>query len=373
MSQQTKVCEAWLANPLVNPRTGRAIKVNGPTYKALQKECHSLRLSPTKKAKTPKVKTPKVKTPKPKTPKQTPIYVKYSYEKLVEEYTKHASEINSSYHLSRQDIAKFKPLSLPYKLYTQTIDHKDIALFANLVHLDLQLRGEITNKSEFIDILSNSYKHVFDTSKSTPYDLITIIGLGCDEKGATSFERYLKSIIDENDLNINSNVVECNVSLMQTLKVIAKTYCFMKPSLNDEFVKRIIAKIEPLLNESKHILLLGHSYGGSIAATVAKGFNNHKNAHLLQVATFGSIYVATTKEVSNVKLKQYMAQGDVALKCAKLTPPKTMPSSHHYDEKSNVIWITPAPDLIDKWDIHNIAYLDIMKKILFTQNVDVFM
>lgn len=32
-------CNAWKANPLVNPRTNRVIKVGGPTYKKLAKEC----------------------------------------------------------------------------------------------------------------------------------------------------------------------------------------------------------------------------------------------------------------------------------------------------------------------------------------------
>lgn len=32
-------CSEWLKNPLINPKTGRAIKRDGPTYKKLQKEC----------------------------------------------------------------------------------------------------------------------------------------------------------------------------------------------------------------------------------------------------------------------------------------------------------------------------------------------
>lgn len=34
-----KDCDAWRATPLVNPRTGRRIKKNGPTYKVFVKEC----------------------------------------------------------------------------------------------------------------------------------------------------------------------------------------------------------------------------------------------------------------------------------------------------------------------------------------------
>lgn len=37
------VCAQWRANPTVNPLTGRAIKVDGPTYKKLQKDCIGVR------------------------------------------------------------------------------------------------------------------------------------------------------------------------------------------------------------------------------------------------------------------------------------------------------------------------------------------
>ena len=35
----SNVCEKWLQNKLVNPKTGKTIKMNGPTYKKLLQEC----------------------------------------------------------------------------------------------------------------------------------------------------------------------------------------------------------------------------------------------------------------------------------------------------------------------------------------------
>src|SRR5579864_531325 len=32
-------CESWLRNPLINPKTGRQIKLDGPTYRKIEKEC----------------------------------------------------------------------------------------------------------------------------------------------------------------------------------------------------------------------------------------------------------------------------------------------------------------------------------------------
>ena len=34
-----EICMKWLENRTINPRTGRSIDVEGPTYKALQEEC----------------------------------------------------------------------------------------------------------------------------------------------------------------------------------------------------------------------------------------------------------------------------------------------------------------------------------------------
>ena len=36
---QRQICEEWLRNRTINPRTGREIRPNGPTYQALEQEC----------------------------------------------------------------------------------------------------------------------------------------------------------------------------------------------------------------------------------------------------------------------------------------------------------------------------------------------
>ena len=355
-----QVCREWLANPLINPRTGRTIQKNGPTYKALQSEC---RLPP--------------KAPPPPSlvrPKQSLKLHKYTYEQLVEIYVK-----ETKFPLTLTQIsAKFDPMKISLRdLPVVQLLYKDISLFVNRVFVELKLRRKVESQAEMLRILS-SLRHVLDDRSPRPnktFEFITIIGAGCNKSNSRVFEQWIHRHIDHNGLNINSNVVECNESLFGILKVIAKTYCFMKPSVSDPFVKPILANVENMLNQNKNVVILGYSYGGSIAATIAKALNNHRNANLLQVATFGSIYVASFKEVSHVKIRQYMAVGDVALKCANLTPPKAFIQSDllHYDDINlNVTWIKPHVHMTDKWDIHNKAYSDIADKIVLTQDVVVF-
>jgi hypothetical protein len=42
MSWTEAECDQWRANPLVNPKTRKTIKLNGPTYKQILKHCQSL-------------------------------------------------------------------------------------------------------------------------------------------------------------------------------------------------------------------------------------------------------------------------------------------------------------------------------------------
>lgn len=356
MSEQ--VCREWLANPLVNPRTGRQIKKDGPTYKSLQYEC-------------------KRNTAKPLTvrPKKSPDG-KYTYEKLVEIYVNNSIAVTPEKPLALWQIsARFDPKQISlHQLPAAQMLYKDISLFVNRVFLELKLRRKLESQAEMLNILS-SLRHILDHRSSKTYEFITIVGAGCTKSSAHTFEQWIRRHIENNDLKISSNVVECNESLLGILKVIAKTYCYMKPSVSDSFVKPIVANVENMLNQNKNVVILGYSYGGSIAATIAKAVNNHRNAHLLQVATFGSIYVASSKEVSHVKIRQYMALGDVALKCANLTPPTAFVSSnklYHDDVILNVTWIKPHVHMTDKWEIHNKAYEDIADKIVLTQDVVVF-
>ena len=64
-------CTKWYLNQGINPRTGRKIKIGGPTYKKLEKECgpKSKKSSPKSKKSSPKSKK---SSPKPKKSKRKP-------------------------------------------------------------------------------------------------------------------------------------------------------------------------------------------------------------------------------------------------------------------------------------------------------------
>jgi len=56
-------CSSWLKNKTVNPRTGRKIKVGGPTYKALERECEVVELGEDDLAKCVKWRRNPLKNP----------------------------------------------------------------------------------------------------------------------------------------------------------------------------------------------------------------------------------------------------------------------------------------------------------------------
>lgn len=58
-------CERWKRDPLINPETGKTIKLGGPTFSRLEKECASRKISKSK-TKSPRLKTP---SPSPRKPR----------------------------------------------------------------------------------------------------------------------------------------------------------------------------------------------------------------------------------------------------------------------------------------------------------------
>lgn len=40
-NNKNNICESFLSNPTINPKTNKKIKIDGPTYKKLMKECQS--------------------------------------------------------------------------------------------------------------------------------------------------------------------------------------------------------------------------------------------------------------------------------------------------------------------------------------------
>ena len=125
-----------------------------------------------------------------------------------------------------------------------------------------------------------------------------------------------------------------------------------------------------LLESDYNVMIVGHSYGGSIAARIATVLNNHPKAANVHIATMGSIYNIKKEEANNIDLVQYMFVKDVALKCANLKSIKfaTAQTKYQYDPVSNITWL-PQPINTDKrWDIHN-SYNNLCNEVIYSKNI----
>ena len=191
--------------------------------------------------------------------------------------------------------------------------------------------------------------------------LIMVLGLGCSrlspeaiEKNRASLAKYLKNAMDE-------VVLMCNQSLASTVYDIAQTYCSFRPGLNNTFVKEVVEEVKKHLDMGHQVYLLGHSYGGSVAARVAESFVKHatlENASSLSVATFGSIYVPKKARVAGIDITHYMYVNDVALKCNGLNhkvpqPDKSVTWLRYSDYKTPVKKEFTFLGTSEEWDVHN--------------------
>jgi hypothetical protein len=68
---------------------------------------------------------------------------------------------------------------------------------------------------------------------------------------------------------------------------------------------------------------------------------SHPHAHKLNIITFGSIDVADPKDVSGIRIKQFMNRGDVALRCNQMS-------------RTGITWLKrkKAKNMIDEWKDH---------------------
>ena len=452
------MCEQWWRDPTVNPRTGRKIKVNGPTYKQLLAECgeppktpksaqmsfeqiakmyrniagditpsnplkrnqillkfHPDKLPPNVKvqmAKYPKislfanrafhelknkgqvtsrkalddiltglkstlVQTPEQKRPKAPDPPQRQVTpppprptIPITFDEIKNIYKRTAGDITPANPLTREKIMqKFLSLNI---LLPQMDKYPHVEKFVFEAYLEMYQRSPITSVNEF-DSLLESFRNGFKPEhEKTKYELVLTFGLGCNTKvNETMVKGMVQQIIKENNItNINSITLQCDNSTMNVIKNIAKTACYMRPAKNDKFVMKTVSAIRELLDAGKHVIMIGHSYGGAVNSLVAHHLNNHPRVKNLQIATLGSIYIAPKSDISNIRMKQYMMLNDIALRCAKVAPPKQM-GEFYDDPGTGVTWVRPNPNKKSRWEIHG-SYYDLMEKIIGKQDVNVF-
>ena len=149
-----------------------------------------------------------------------------------------------------------------------------------------------------------------------------VSGLGCDLR--RNEEREIINWIS-NETNIPEEKVKfrCHKS-SSALKCIAKTYLTMIPLKDSKFVNKLVNEITEDINKSdiKSVVIFSHSFGGAMVNKVAEILNVSENINInkLNIATFGSIYLAPEENIYNLNMFNYLSISDVAIKCNQVVP-----------------------------------------------------
>ena len=162
-------------------------------------------------------------------------------------------------------------------------------------------------------LFSENEKKPLQTKKK--YMGIVVYGLGCEtiDDNLEFISKYLKALT-----NIPIEVMCDKSEIISVGATIAATYCKITPWKLDKFVKEVYKVVKKNIDNGYNVILIGHSYGGSVVSRVAEIFNDDEptiTRSNLEVATMGSIYIPKANNVKNIKIKHYMYTYDVALKC----------------------------------------------------------
>lgn len=144
-----------------------------------------------------------------------------------------------------------------------------------------------------------------------------VSGLGCDLR--RNEEREIINWIS-NETNIPEEKVKfkCHKS-SSALKCIAKTYLIMMPLKDSKFVNNLVDEITEDINnpDIKSVVIFSHSFGGAMVNKAAEILNVSKNMNInkLNIATFGSIYLAPEENIDKLNMFNYLSISDIAIKC----------------------------------------------------------
>jgi hypothetical protein len=168
------------------------------------------------------------------------------------------------------------------------------------------------------------------SSTKTGTKMFVVLGFGCDK--FTNNKHQLQNNLRQalNPGKFDSVEVLCNEKYPKSM-----TKNIMKRLLSEiltrtHFVEDIAKTVCQELRANQKVVLIGHSYGGSVVARVAmyirdickQNIIDHylKNLH---VATFGSIYVPPPSNTVGINIKHFAYKNDIAKFCAKVCKKST--------------------------------------------------
>ena len=155
--------------------------------------------------------------------------------------------------------------------------------------------------------------------------MIVVYGFGCDKYLSDLERRERELLFERNSRKVYDVEVLCNVDEPRSMTMdiwlrLVKSGKQLEPT---RFVKKVLTKVCRALDNGDKVILVGHSYGGSVASRVAM-FLGHfcpstRDLAKLRVVTFGSIFIPPPSATPGISVKHYAYDNDIAALCHKQT------------------------------------------------------
>ena len=139
--------------------------------------------------------------------------------------------------------------------------------------------------------------------------------------------------------------------LSRTLLTIGKTACAMRPSGSSAMVKEVAGWAEHYTKVGFDVVLVGHSYGGSVVAACAEGMKRRNPR--LHMVTLGSIYVPGPSRTPYADIRHVVNVGDIAMKCNGLDPGRDGAFVEFRETDAGA-----RPSLRKRWALHRAYSVD---------------
>lgn len=174
-----------------------------------------------------------------------------------------------------------------------------------------------------------------------------VLGLGCTSLSEKDAERMRVRM--ERRLGMPARVF-CD-RLSRTLLTIGKTACAMRPSGSSAMVKEVAGWAEHYTKVGFDVVLVGHSYGGSVVAACAEGMKRRNPR--LHMVTLGSIYVPGPSRTPYADIRHVVNVGDIAMKCNGLDPGRDGAFVEFRETDAGA-----RPSLRKRWALHRAYSVD---------------
>jgi hypothetical protein len=162
--------------------------------------------------------------------------------------------------------------------------------------------------------------------------MIVVYGYMCDKYVKNTEARHAQLLRDMNRAKIDDINVMCNTAEPQSMtydiwRRLFRSKRILEPT---KFVLKVMDAVCRALRRGEEVILVGHSYGGSVASRIAmfigtmlggscsaRNTFNRRLLAKLRVVTFGSIFIPPPEATRGVKVNHYVYANDIAALCHK--------------------------------------------------------